>query len=53
MGTAGGSQEPGGGACLTGQCNAQQGLGAGGMHGTRNRRCDASAPETPRSVKAL
>ena len=22
------------------------------VHGTRNRRCDASAPETPRSVKA-
>ena len=31
MGTAGRSQEPGGGACMPGQCNAQQGLGAGGM----------------------
>ena len=31
MGTAGRGQEPGGGACVPDQCNAQQGLGAGGM----------------------
>ena len=23
------------------------------MHGTRSRRCDASAPETPRSVRLM